>query len=79
MATTIIDVVETSDGQVVHLPKEFRFHTPTVSVRREGNRLILEPVKPTTWPEGFFDKIRIDDPAFQRPDQGPMPPPPVLD
>jgi hypothetical protein len=31
------------------------------------------------WPEGFIDKIRIDDPTFKRPDQGEMPPPPVLD
>ena len=30
------------------------------------------------WPEGFFDKIHIDDPTFKRPDQGPMPPAPVL-
>ena len=26
-----------------------------------------------TWPVGFFDEIRIDDPAFQRPAQGEAP------
>jgi hypothetical protein len=32
----------------------------------------------SAWPEGFFENIRIDDPTFKRPDQGPMPPAPVL-
>ena len=41
--------------------------------------LILEPLKPTAWPEHFFENIRIDDPAFARPDQGLTPPAPVLD
>jgi virulence-associated protein VagC len=79
MATVIVEITHSADGQFVRLPSEFRFHTSSVSIRREGTAIILEPVKPTTWPEGFFEKIRIDDPAFTRPDQGPMPPPPVLD
>ena len=40
--------------------------------------IILEPVKPATWTPGFFDRIRIDDPAFARPSQGPIPPAPQL-
>jgi len=28
---------------------------------------------PASWPPGFFDRIAIDDPAFDRPPQGPMP------
>jgi len=31
------------------------------------------------WPEGFFDEIRIDDPAFVRPAQGQAPPIAALD
>lgn len=79
MATQIAQIVETDKGQSILLPEEFRFHAPSVSIRRAGNAIILEPVKPTTWPEGFFEKIRIDDPAFVRPDQGAMPPPPSFD
>jgi virulence-associated protein VagC len=79
MDSRTVNVVETPEGQVLHLPKEFRFHSPMVSIRREGSALVLEPVKPTSWPEGFFEKIRIDDPTFVRPDQGEMPPAPVLD
>jgi virulence-associated protein VagC len=73
------DIIETGQGQAVRLPEEFRFAVPTVSIRREGEAVILEPLKPTTWPEGFFEKIRIDDPAFVRPSQGAMPPAPSFD
>jgi len=74
-----VEIVETSQGQTVRLPDEFRFESAEVSIRREGDAVILEPVKPTAWPEHFFDEIRIDDPAFFRPDQGVTPPSPRLD
>jgi virulence-associated protein VagC len=69
-----------ADGtQAVKLPEEFRFRADRVSIRREGDSVILEPVKPLTWPPGFFEAIRIDDPAFARPEQGPVPQIPSLD
>lgn len=66
-------------GQVVRLPDEFRFDSDTVSIRREGEAVILEPFRPPRWPDGFFEAIRIDDPAFYRSDQGETPPAPSLD
>ncbi len=74
-----VEIVETDKGQAVPLPAEFQFATHTVSIRRDGEAVILEPIKPRHWPERFFDAIRIDDPAFVRPDQGPTPPAPRLD
>jgi virulence-associated protein VagC len=74
-----VELVETDHGQAVPLPEEFRFTTRTVSIRREGEAVILEPTKPDHWPEHFFDAIRIDDPAFVRPEQGSTPPAPRLD
>jgi len=65
-------------GQVVRLPDEFRFGTPSVSIRKAGDAVILEPLKAATWPSGFFEDIRIDDPLFARPAQGQTPPAPVL-
>ena len=65
-----VEIVESSTGQAVPLPEEFRFATSTVSIRRQGDAVILEPVKPAGWPPGFFEQIRIDDPAFERPSQG---------
>jgi len=76
---TTVEIVETGNGQAIRLPEEFRFETPTVSIRREGEAVILEPVKATDWPQGFFDAVRIDDPAFTRPEQGSTPPAPRLD
>ncbi len=74
-----VEIKETATGQSVALPAEFRFETPTVSIRRDGAAVILEPIKPSFWPPGFFEAIQIGDPAFCRPDQGSMPPPPSLD
>ncbi len=44
-------------SQVVRLPKEFRFDGDEVEIRREGSAVILEPVKKSEWPEGFFENI----------------------
>ena len=70
------EIVRVDGSQLVRLPEEFRLEGDTVSIRRQGEAIVLEPVKPATWPPGFFDRIRIDDPAFARPSQGPVPPAP---
>jgi antitoxin VapB len=41
-------------SQAVRLPKEFRFEGAAVSIRREGDRVILEPVKQRRWPRGYW-------------------------
>ena len=73
------EVIETSRGQTVCLPAEFRLPAGPVSVRWQGDALVLEPAKPASWPEGFFEAIAVHDPAFARPPQGAMPPSPNLD
>ncbi len=74
-----VEIVKTGNGQAVPLPEEFHFETAAVSIRCEGDAVILEPVKPACWPAHFFDDIRIDDPAFGRPDQESTPPAPSLE
>jgi virulence-associated protein VagC len=69
-------VIRIHESQAVTLPDEFRFEGDVVSIRREGEAVILEPVRSTAWPPGFFDRIRIEDPAFTRPEQGTVPPAP---
>jgi antitoxin VapB len=64
------EIIHTDGTQVVKLPDEFHFEGDTVSIRREGEAVILEPLKSAAWPAGFFDRIRIDDPAFAGPEQG---------
>jgi len=61
-------------SQAVRIPKELRFEGKEVSIRRFGDGVLLVPVKAPTWPDGFFDSIRIDDPNFARPEQGDLPP-----
>lgn len=41
-------------SQAVRLPKEFRFTTTEVSVRREGDAVILEPLRARSWPKGYW-------------------------
>ncbi len=43
-------------SQAVRLPKEFRFEGREVSVRREGQAVILEPVKVRAWPKGYWQR-----------------------
>jgi virulence-associated protein VagC len=67
-ATVILE----GDRQTVRLPKSV--HLPeNVFVRQDGESVVLEPAKRKTWPEGFFNSIRITDPAFERPEQGQLP------
>ena len=73
------EIIRTDGCQLVKLPEAFHVHGNTVSIRRQGAAIVLEPVKPSSWPPGFFANIRIDDPAFVRPAQGQVPPTPKLD
>lgn len=76
---TTTEVFQTGDGQVVRLPQGFEFSAREVAIRRDGETVILEPLKTGYWPQSFFDEIRVDDPAFGRPDQGAMPAAPQID
>ena len=77
-ASRTLDLLNTERGQAVVLPDDLRFPGDRITARRAGDAVILEPIKPATWPAGFFESIRIDDPAFTRPDQGELPPAPAL-
>ena len=44
-------------SQAVRLPKEFRFQGDEVEIRKEGDAVILEPVKRASLPEGFWSHI----------------------
>lgn len=66
-------------SQAVRLPKDLRLPGKEVTIRRLGDGVLIEPVGERAWPEGFFEAIRIEDPAFSRPDQGKTPPAPDFD
>jgi antitoxin VapB len=64
-------VFRSGNSQAVRLPKEFRFPAGTeeVAIRRQGERLILEPVKHEEWPEDFWKAFGGMSPDFERPPQ----------
>ena len=65
-------------SQAVRIPKELRFDAKEVSIRRLGDGIVLEPIKSSEWPEGFFEDILITDGEFRRGEQGKLPPTPDL-
>jgi len=51
--TATAKVFETGRSQAVRLPKEFRFNTSEVFIRKDGNSVVLTPKPDITW-EAFF-------------------------
>ena len=69
-------------SQAVRLPKEFRFDGSEVSIRREGDKVILEPVEADSW--AWLDQLEpLDDDAvaaaLERPGPEAMPEGPSFD
>src|SRR5262249_17170531 len=65
-------------SQAVRLPKECRLPGEEVLIRREGNRLILEPVDTRGWPIELWDRIDALAAGFEeewRRPADPVPPP----
>lgn len=75
---TTTEIFNFGDDQVVKLPQGFEFPSNEVAIRRDGEAVILEPIKSAAWPANFFESIRIDDPAFERPVQGDLPDAPSI-
>jgi len=60
-------VFQNGRSQAVRLPKAFRFKGNEVKIRKEGDKVILEPLERTHWPEGFWDYFSAD-PNFKIPE-----------
>lgn len=54
-------------SQAVRLPKAFRFEGSEVKIRKEGNKVILEPLDRSQWPKGFWALFE-PDPNFPTPE-----------
>ena len=63
-------VFQSGNSQAVRLPREARFpeHIHDVIVKREGDRLILEPVAPATFEDAFW-AVLGSMPDIRRPRQ----------
>jgi antitoxin VapB len=54
-------------SQAVRLPRAFRFKGTQVTIRREGDSVILEPLEVREWPDEFWDAFK-PDPTFSLPE-----------
>lgn len=64
-------VFRSGNSQAVRLPRDFRFPpgTDEVAIRRQGERLILEPLGHEDWPEDFWKAFEGVSSDFERPMQ----------
>ena len=62
------------NSQAVRIPKEYRFAAgmEEVSIRREGDQIILEPLEEREWPEEFWAAFGEMPEDFERPRQIPQ-------
>jgi virulence-associated protein VagC len=59
MASTVTGkLFKNGRSQAVRLPKAFRFLGDEVAIRREGEAVILEPIKRKAWPRGYWERLR---------------------
>jgi antitoxin VapB len=54
-------------SQAVRLPKDYRFKGSMVKIRKEGEKVILEPLETSDWPAGFWE-VFTPDPEFEIPE-----------
>jgi antitoxin VapB len=59
-------------SQAVRLPKEFRFEGDEVAIRREGGRVILEPITKRGWPRSYWERLAELTRDFDFPDVEPL-------
>ncbi len=60
-------IFQNGRSQAVRLPKAFRFKGNEVKISKKGDRVILEPLEKSNWPEGFWDAFPAD-PDFNAPE-----------
>lgn len=66
-------VFKNGRSQAVRLPKQFRFDSAEVKIRKEGNKVILEPMEREQWSKDFW-KLFTADPDFIVPEPLPSKP-----
>ena len=64
---SIAKLFQNGRSQAVRLPKEFRFKGNEVKISKKGDKVILEPLERSRWPDGFWDNFSLD-PDFETPE-----------
>jgi len=67
----ITKVFKSGNSLALRLPRELHPQEGEMWIEALGERWVVSPIKPASWPKGFFSRIRLSDPApFKRPPQG---------
>lgn len=64
-------VFKSGNSMALRIPRKFGAKEGEVTIEQVGKRWIVEPLVPEEWPKDFFTRIRVDNPSFERPEQGP--------
>lgn len=66
--TATAKIFWTGNSQAIRLPKAFRFDGNEVTIKKQGNKVILEPiVDDWAWLEKFENRTEADvDPTFEQ-------------
>jgi antitoxin VapB len=67
----------TGRSQAIRLPKAYRFDGDEVTIRRDGDAVILEPLAKRRWPPGYWESFGPVGEDFRAPE--PLPPSPHRD
>ncbi len=57
----IAKIFQNGRSQAVRIPKAFRFRGNEVKISKKGDKVILEPLERSSWPEGFWDTFLVDN------------------
>ncbi len=57
---------QSGDSRAIRLPKELELPCGLVSIRREGDKLIIEELDENSWPAGIFEGFHISREGFGR-------------
>ncbi len=59
-------VFKSGNSLAVRLPKSIELPCGTVSIHREGRKIVIEETTENGWPVGFFENVSISRKDFAR-------------
>ena len=59
-------VFKSGNSLAVRLPKGLELPCGSVSIHRDGHKIVIEEMTQSGWPKGFFESIRIVRKGFGR-------------
>jgi virulence-associated protein VagC len=65
----IAKVVRSGQSQIVRFPIGFQLPGAPVMLRRKGDAVVIAPMRPKTWPRGYWSRLRTMKADFRA---GPM-------